>query len=301
MQVQPTYTRQNYYGKIQVWKLRQGVFRNIPGKRVIRPINDNYEVLVTQLKPLLLTRFSISLQTALFAESIGDYGSVCRNIGAMIEGSIASSLINVIRGDYGIRLPKYIDRYDPNSKQTLIDNVDINKSGEFIGGVEGKLRWKAPMLRQQLKIVPITAKERFDSIYLDSDGWKSLESIAFAVSHIRNLPAHGAITTEEQARQCWRYLEQWLRTGCASALYPIRNALIKWPQIPPNALKSLKQHLYIQTFYAFHFVHNYSLNIWMLMIYRVHYQILSKLITYERKSGSHYINMYKHNLPYIKY
>ena len=104
--------------------------------------------MLAKLRPLLIPHLAKSLETAVLAQNASDYGTVCRNIGVIIEGSIAGSLIHIIRGDYGVQLPFYIDRYDPLSEKIYVGSIDINEPIRHIGfsNMSSKIPWKAKFL-----------------------------------------------------------------------------------------------------------------------------------------------------------
>lgn len=205
--------------------------------------STQYDKLIADLRPLLPEHLQTRLITTQLAYLLGDYGTVATNIGAIIEGSLAESMTQVLRGDFGIDMPTYFKRYDPNTGSCKIADIEINGFSAVIGDSSeaSKIRWKAPMLYEQLRVIPKAATIKTLSVQLPQGGWDSLRTIASEIARIRNPAAHGERLSKTQADSAWTQLQAWYDFGCAQAIFKVQQSIPKWPLIPQNALQQIHE------------------------------------------------------------
>ena len=207
-----------------------------------------YHTLITKVRPLLPEHLQNRLRSTVLAHLMEDYATVATNLCAIIEGSLSGSITQVVRGDFGIDLPTYNKRYDPNKGSCKISGIEINGFGAVMGDTSAarKIRWKAPMLREQLILIPKAAEIEELSLELNQKGWESLQSIASTLAQVRNPAAHGEELTESQAHTAWKQLQAWYDFGCANALFEIRQSIANWPLMKSDALQQIRSGYHIQ-------------------------------------------------------
>jgi hypothetical protein len=169
---------------------------------------------------------ALALRMAAIAWRMGDYGTVVRNVGVACEAMVSASLFHSVRGIRGVRLPVYLDRFDPDRDRLPIAGAEFNcPRHAIIGGVGGgtapRTPWKAPTLAIGLGAFEHCLPE-MDPGRIGRDGCAALLSVLREISQLRNPAAHGDLTSEKSADKAWSLLETLILSKQMEALAAIR-------------------------------------------------------------------------------
>jgi hypothetical protein len=189
-------------------------------ERFLAPLNS--PTTTTFYRPDL----ALALRVAAIAWRKGDYGTVVRNVGVACEAMVSASLFHSVRGIRGVRLPVYLDRFDPDRDRLPIAGAEFNcPRHAIIGGVGGgtgpRTPWKAPTLAIGLGAFEHCLPE-MDPGRIGRDGCAALLSVLREISQLRNPAAHGDLTSEKSADKAWSLLETLILSKQMEALAAIR-------------------------------------------------------------------------------
>ncbi len=184
----------------------------------------------------------VALRLASVAHAHGDYGTVVRNIGAAVEAFFAASVLHLVRGARNIRLPSYLDHYDPGARRVIMAGIEINKPRHEVRGSQYgcKTPWEAPSLAQGVQVLecflgsdhmpqaaPVDALDRIARFHAD-------------LAKLRNPPAHGVMVSREQAESAWCLLADAMCSGQIAAMAAIRRGFDCWPSIDWRVLSRIQ-------------------------------------------------------------
>ena len=104
-------------------------------ERFLAPLNS--PTTTTLYRPDL----ALALRMAAIVWRMGDYGTVVRNVGVACEAMVSASLFHSVRGIRGVRLPVYLDRFDPDRDRdrrgwdSPTDPVEGTDAGYWLGNI----------------------------------------------------------------------------------------------------------------------------------------------------------------------
>jgi hypothetical protein len=159
----------------------------------------------------------------------------------VIESSLTSTLVHVVRGLRGVALPGHIDLVDPDAGEVEVVGVPLNAPqwrtvGEPRTPV-GRVPWRAPTLHAALATVQASAESM---AWLPNDARITVDDLARRMASLRNPAAHGTVPPREHAEAAWGILRSWHDQGCAHALAELRDDLSRWPHIDPRAFSAVQ-------------------------------------------------------------
>jgi len=192
--------------------------------------------LVATVQNVLEREYRSAIDTAVWAHDHGDWGTVARNIGAVIEGSLATSFAQLARsrvGDPEVRLPRFFNLWDPLARDVLIGRHDLNlrRAGVVAEGPGARIPWQPPTLKPGVDVFIHIARQPEAPVAATNTQLGDLHAIVEELALLRNPAAHGTKVTIKDAEKAWGLLDRWVELGFAHWALRIRDRLLsgRWP------------------------------------------------------------------------